>query len=176
MKKLESTIQSLMNHDYPLFIHRDPEGYSACVPSLGILVAAKTVDECYVKVEESKKAFLELIVERGFGDSMLSAWTSSPNPRPLVRMMFALAALSLLLLTVLIPANYLLSEFNRRVPGYAEAAMEVFQRRVQLMSDDDKQKLSGLTTRMCPVIDEMVEARCKSVPLRGAQKSGEKPR
>jgi predicted RNase H-like HicB family nuclease len=165
-----------MKRDYPLFIHKDADGYSACVPSLGILVAAETVDECYVKVEETKKALLESIVDRGFGDSMLSVAGLAISPRPWVRMAFAVAILSLLLLTVLIPANYLLSELNRRVPAYVESAMDVVQRRVQQMSDDDKRKLSGLTTGMCPVIDEMVAARCRSLPAQGAPSSAGKPR
>jgi hypothetical protein len=172
----ESTLQSLMKRDYPLFIHKDQDGYSACVPSLGILVAANTVDECYAKVEKAKKALLESFVERGFGDSMLSVPRSTSGARPWVRMMFALAVLALLLLTALIPANYLLSELSRRVPAYAETAMDVVQRRVQQMSDDDRRKLSGLTTRMCPVIDEMVAARCRSLPAQRAPSSGEKTR
>lgn len=176
MNKPDCTIQSLMNHDYPVFIHRGSEGYSACIPSLGILASANTLDECYAKVEESKTTLLEAIVERGFGDSMLSVRAPSSNPQPWVRMMFALAVLTLLLLTILIPANYLLSELSRRVPTYAEAVMDVVQRRVQQMSDDDKRKLSGLVTRMCPVLDEMVEARCRSVTSHASPASGAKLR
>lgn len=176
MKKPESILESLMKQDYPLVIHRGADEYSACVPSLGILVAAKTADECYEKIEAAKKTLLASIVERGFGDTMLSVPGPVSGARPWLRMMFAIAVLALLLLTVLIPANYLLSELNRRVPAYAETVMDVVQRRVQQMSENDRQKLSGLTTRMCPVIDEMVAARCRSFPAQGAPSSAGKLR
>jgi len=153
-----------MKQDHPTVVHRESDGYSVCVPSLGILVSALTLDECYDKVEELKKTFFESIVERGFGDSMLSVRRSQSNPRPWVRMVFMLSALTLILLTVLIPTTYLLSAIKDSIPASVEAAMHVVQRRMHEMSDLDQQRLSKLATSMCPVVDEMVAARCKRVP------------
>lgn len=168
MNTHENTLQRLLERDYPLVVRRSPAGYAAFVPSLGIVVSAVTLDECHVMVEERKKALFEALVEGGFDDALLSGPAQFVWQRTGARMLFTILVLFLLLLTILIPANYLLSKIEHLVPVYAEAAMDVVQRRVQQMSDDDQRKLSGLATRMCPVIDDMVEARCRQLAPAGA--------
>ncbi len=163
MKTAENTFQLLMEKEHSYLIHKELGIYSVCIPSLGILVSAKTLDECYVKVEESKRSFFLGIIEHGFGESMLSTRLPSSNPRPWVRMTFTLSVLLLILLTVLIPTNYLLAKLEYQAPAYIEAAMGIVQQRVHQWSDDDQRKLAGIGMRMCPIIDEMVEARCSSV-------------
>lgn len=172
MKDQHHTLQCLINRDYPILVRRNVDGFSVYVPSLGIVVSSATLDECHLMIEEKKSALFRSAVEGGFGDAMLTTPSHLPRRRAITRMVFVLSVLALLLLTILIPASYVVSKIEHLVPAFAESAMDVVQRRIKTMSDDDQRKLSGIATHMCPVIDEMVAARCRSLPSPGAQKPG----
>lgn len=167
MNNRENILQQLLKRDYPIVIRRKVDGYSACVPSLGIIVSAATVDECHAMIEESKAEMFRVAVDSGFGETLLTGPGQIRTRPNILRMLFVLLVLSLLLLTILIPTAYVVTKVERLVPAFAETAMDVVQRRVKAMSDEDQRKLSGIAGRACPAIDELIEARCRSLSSSG---------
>lgn len=164
MNEREKTIQRLMALNYPFYISATLDGYSACLPSLGILVSAKTLDDCYLAVQARKRSYFDAAIEQGFGDSLLILHSQISNAKRRGALFIkSLLVLSLFLLIVLIPTCFLFNQFNRLLPKYVESAMDIVQRRVHQWSEEDQRKLSGIARGICPVIDELVEAQCKRV-------------
>ncbi len=166
MNNQESILQQLLRRDHPIVIRRKLDAYTACVPSLGIIVSAATVDECHQMIENRKSDLFRAAVDSGFGDTFLVESKQVGGRSPLSRLVFVLLVLSLLLLTILIPTTYVVAKLERLVPVYAETVMDVVQRRIKTMSDEEQRKLSGIAGRACPAIDELIEARCRSLRSR----------
>lgn len=163
MNGQENILQQLLRRDYAIVVRKTADGYSACVPSLGIMVSAATVDACHAMIEERKSGIFRAAVDSGFGDAFLVGLSQTRLRPNILRMFFVLLVLSLLLLTVLIPTTYVVAKIERLVPVFAETAMDVVQRRIKTMSDEEQRKLSGIAGRACPVIDELIAARCRSL-------------
>lgn len=163
MNNQENILQQLLRRDHPIVIRRKLDACAACVPSLGIIVSATTVDECHRMIEARKSDLFRAAVDSGFGDIFLADSKQVGARSPILRMFFVLLALSLLLLTILIPTTYAVAKLERLVPVYAETVMDAVQRRVKNMSEEEQRKLSGIVGRACPAIDELIAARCRSL-------------
>jgi len=178
MQTTEASIQSLMAQHHPVLVRRGEDGYASYVPTLGILASGPSLDACYEKTEAAKRQLFEDAVRLGFGDAV----PGRDQPRAKrtgLRMLFTLAVLGLVLLIVLIPADYILSQIAFRLPTYMESAMGVAERRLKNLSENDKRTLSGLFVEACPVVNTMVNtlvsAQCtqpvpasaRSLPAKG---------
>jgi len=158
----------ISDKDFPIIVREKDGMFVIFVPSLGIIARDATLEKCY---NNMRKARSELLAEIDEADLTETLYKHQGHQKTKMWRYFAAGVLSFVILASisLLPATYLLSNIRHQIPMFTDIALDAVQKRiVNDMTERNKQILANFATGFCPIVDELVTARCEApsnIPL-----------